>query len=368
MLLFVHFHKAGGTTMMDAFSQHSHLYKLYPIGNNGNVDSFIPGRYSKSQKSTCAEKNMLFDKRYHLEYYTFIFRVRTRLLWLTGDILGLKRVSNTIDSYLFGNNYFFYSEYKTCFNLKQSVVLWDKYNRSEIIEFINYLHFDEKINIIATEFRFWKPEIYLKELKPFKYFNIFTMIRDPLKRFISYYYFIGRRYEKIMTKYKIDIYTFYLLMHPPTGDKERLMTYYKNDSRKITKLFTKAKHRLPHERIGYPNFYIRFLNGLFNKEKWSKARKININDDHLQNAIKVFETFDCIAILEIPETWKMIEKKYGVNINKNHANQRVFTSFTKTVDVSKEFETIFLNENQFDFQLYNWAVNHSKAKLTMSQT
>ena len=125
------------------------------------------------------------------------------------------------------------------------------------------------------------------------------------------------------------------------------------------------------ERLGYTNFYIRYLNGFINRDNWSKQGKDKMQNKHLLNAQKILQTFDVIAILELPQTWTMIERKYHVTLqhDKNRkSNPRRFTSkFLEKFVPTKEFEMYYKQENELDYQFYHFAVNLSLSWLQLRQ-
>ena len=395
-LLFIHFHKAGGTTVMQTFSD-SDEYNFYPIGYNGNLHTFLHYKYRITDHNEFGERinydklcshyisNITKLELYNIEYYTLSFRITLYFY----NLIGQKW--KWFDS-------LFFNSFDQCFYNIRHPISWTKLytNPKKFEKFLNYLKF-HKYNVIATEFTFYsKSAIYFNRIKPYEYFNIFTMIRDPLKRFLSKYYFenieLHGKYSKLFEQRNIDLFLFYLLNHPNENfRKENLLKYLENKNKKTQNISNILNNPVELEKysikyinetkdlmlseIGtndifaaYPNYYVRYLNG-FRKDSI-------IYKQHLETGKKILGTFDCIAILDLSQTWILFEKKYNIKIKPNdqskkekyHLNQRKYTKYSGKIKANKQFEQMYINDNMWDYQLYNFAVNLSLTQLKQYET
>ena len=79
---------------------------------------------------------------------------------------------------------------------------------------------------------------------------------------------------------------------------------------------------------------------------------------HFYDAKKNLEKISTIIILEIPETFNLL-KKYNINniVKKNITNKKNF----KELIIDKNF---FIEQNRFDYLLYNHAIKLSKIQLS----
>ena len=378
-LLFVHFHKAGGTTVMKTFS-HSDKYNFYPIGYNGNLHTFLHYKYGSTLHNTidydkaCSNyvKNISQLELYDVEYYTLSFRITLYFY----NLIGQKW--QWLDSLLFNS-------FDQCFYNIRHPISWTKlYITQEKFEkFVNYLKFHQ-CNCIATEFSFYsQSKIYFNTIKPYEYFNIFTMIRDPLNRFLSMYYFenvvLHGKYSKLFKQRDIDLFLFYLLFHPNQDfRKENLLKYFENKKQNTSDVSQLENYNIKYTKktkdllleIGandifaaFPNYYVRFLNG-FTKDG-------RLNKQHLETGKNILSTFDCVAVLDLPQTWILFDKKYNIKIEqsddntkgKYHFNQRKYTKYSGKIKANKQFEQMYIKDNTWDYQLYHFAVNLSLTQL-----
>ena len=360
-VLFIHFHKAGGTSIITTFKK-SPLYKSFPGGGNGLVETYLSNSYTynKTIRDYCQRyypnfnhtnkntENRFDTEMYNLDYYTYwfdlkiFFYMRIPLLeWFKDILFDPKCFQSSIVPYR---------------------IQWDSYNKTNFEKFLRYLKI-QNINFLSSEFHFYNDtNIYLNHIQPFQKMSIFTMIRNPYNRFVSYYYYTDtrKRFNHIISTFEIDINLFYYLGHPYLKKKAKQyrlsIDKYNNISLHDWKYITR---RFAYERLGYTNFYIRYLNGYINKDFNKKISKRKMTNIHLNNSISILQTFDCVAILELPQTWKIIENKYNVKLDRV-SNQRVYTSnFLKNFVPSKEFELEYIKENELDYQFYHFAINLS---------
>lgn len=367
-VLFVHFHKAGGTSVIDAFTHNSHQYRAFPVGQNGIPATYLPRRYIFNSDRKQCEKyypgisivdsqqqslDMNFDReRYNLDYNTLSFRIK---LWLRENV-----------PFIFNSTYLQILD-PQCFEYYRTDIMWDTYSNERLEKFLLYLSM-KNINFMASEMHFYKTtKEYLYSIQPFQKLSIFTMIRDPYQRFLSFYYFCDRYHatKTLISKYEIDINLFYYLSHPYRKNSSQLYRQQIDKYKNINKnKWKEIEIIFVYNTLGHPNFYIRYLNGFisYNVIAFRVVQK-KIFKYHLSMAKQILQTFDVVAILELPQTWKAIEKKYNVKLDTNKysaKNTRYYNSkFLKNYVPSDQFEIEYKKENVLDYQFYQFAVNLS---------
>eukprot|EP01083_Nonionella_stella_P188654 695881_1 len=183
----------------------------------------------------------------------------------------------------------------------------------------NFLSDIEKQNatFIAMESHFFDSNLNFEIMS--KEFDLFTMFRDPYKRIISnYFYDVQKNY--------IDI--------------DKLNTFNTLDEK--LKWFCQQKQSIWY----HDNYYVRFLNDIQDPSQ-------PINHAHFDEAKRRLSKFTRIGILEFKSTWKRIEDRYNVQLR---GGEKVNPHNTSHPNPTSEFEHWFRKRNEWDFKLYEYAV------------
>ena len=225
--------------------------------------------------------------------------------------LHFHKCAGTTINYLF-NDFNKYPQNKNGnpFTIKNEIIQYWNYNSLDFENFKNSL-IERNIQFISLEWNFFKnyDSINLSNI------DLITVLREPYNRYISN------------------------------------MLHYKCYNMKIFEK-KKIKHRnnflLNYNKF---NYYTKMLSGLGN----DLDTKITMK--HFYDAKKNLEKISTIIILEIPETFNLL-KKYNINniVKKNITNKKNL----KKLIIDQNF---FIEQNRFDYLLYNYAIKLSKKQL-----
>ena len=196
--------------------------------------------------------------------------------------------------------------------ITMSDIEFGHFQEEELKRFINKLN-DKKVTFIAIEDHFFD------DVRMMKYFDTFTIIRDPFTRFMSYY-----NYVKLHKRKSIDDNSKYIF---DSG------WYYSNCE---------------------TNYYVRYFNNIDDSTTV-------INETHLEKAKNIVINIDVLAIFEFKSTWKNIEYKYDIQLDKKHS--RFYESNHANKLQTNDFARWFKEHNKFDIELYEYAV-----KIAMDRT
>ena len=165
-------------------------------------------------------------------------------------------------------------------------ILFGMYNNEEMNKFKDEL-ISQNVTFIAMESHFFVAKHkYFEYVKQLKLFDVFTMIRDPLKRIISNYYFDEKRER------------------PAPYLNLTALDQFDNLDDKMVWFCTNTS-----SVYNYNNYYIRLLNGI------QDQKNIEIMQHHFETAKDILSQFDAIGILEFKSTWIMLENRYGINLS-----------------------------------------------------
>ena len=204
--------------------------------------------------------------------------------------------------------------------LKPSDIKFGSFTRPQFKKFVDQLN-EEKVTFIAMDSQFFQ------DIEMMKYFCSFTMIRDPLTRFIVQYNLDYEKYEQSNGEFKqID-----------------------NIDEKFKWLHLNHKHI-----YGRNNYYVRYFNNIGDYHV-----NMEMNTIHLQRAKNAVLHFDVLTIFEFQNTWKNIEYKYDIELGSKYKRNGIKDNYKRP---TKEFETWFKAKNQVDFQLYQYAVQIAMSK------
>ena len=274
LIIFLHFHKAGGTSIVSSASCSNIFAKE---SSNGNPKKHI----SKYEKYN-----------YRIPYWQFN---------LSQFIFFIKQLNINNTSFIAIENEYF-------INVDPNIII----NSNYVLNVVRY----RKIELI-------------------------TQFRDPFDRYLSaFFYEINTRwYRETNSMKKNDI-------------KQRLLSFHN-----IEGYEKKGAVSGNHEW----NMYIRIFRRKFNNT-------IKINETDLFLAQKELDKFNTITILEIKETHKLLEYKYGIYIDnkkikqKGRGDKNKLTSNDK--NILNEFKNEFKIYNKWDYLLYDYAVNLSHNMLS----
>tara|TARA_Y100001933_G_scaffold256295_1_gene300767 strand:- start:108 stop:923 length:816 start_codon:yes stop_codon:yes gene_type:complete len=189
------------------------------------------------------------------------------------------------------------------------------YHRKEFNKFKSNL-LKSEIKFIAFEWNYFE---FYKEID-FKNIELITCIRDPYERFIS---------NMAFTSYK-------------------LQKNYKDHDEFNKEIFKKeGKYLLNFNKY---NYYTKILNGFGNKPNKE------INKNHLEIAKNNLSKFSVIIILDNKDTFKLLQR-YRSKISLNHKNKN-----KNIKNYSIDFKE-FKKKNQYDYELYEYAVKLSNKQL-----
>lgn len=201
--------------------------------------------------------------------------------------------------------------------------------KDEILQFWNYNSLDfenfkkalieNNIEFIALEWNFFKNYNAIN----FSNIELITVMRDPYERYVS-----NMLHELKFDKcYDMQIFEKKKIKHP-------------------------NKFFLNYNKF---NYYTKILSGLGND------LDTKITTQHFNDAKKNLEKLSTIIILEIPETFDLLKKYNIYNIKQQNKSN---TEDKNKLIMNKNF---FIEQNKFDYLLYNHAVKLSKIQLSNMQ-
>ena len=225
--------------------------------------------------------------------------------------LHFHKCAGTTINYLF-DNFKKYPQNKNGnpFTINNEIIQYWNYNSSDFENFKNSL-IERNIQFISLEWNFFKNYDSIS----FSNIDLITVMREPYNRYISNMLYYKCYNMKIFEEKKIKHYNNFLINH--------------------------NKY----------NYYTKMLSGLGNDLDTEITMK------HFYDAKKNLEKISTIIILEIPETFNLL-KKYNINniVKKNITNKK---NFEKLI-IDQNF---FIEQNRFDYLLYNYAIKLSKIQL-----
>lgn len=196
---------------------------------------------------------------------------------------------------------------------QDGIIDYWNYNRHEFGKFRIYLK-KKNVNFICLEWNFFKHYYKLN----YHNMDLITCLRDPYKRYVSNMIYDGY----------YDIDKFY-------GKKQ----IWKKKGSKFKISCNKY------------NYYVRMLNGLGDNPN------IKINGTHYKIAKRNLGLFSTIIILDIPETFQLLEK-YNIT-DFIHQNR---TSNKDEIEIKIDKKQ-FIKDNKFDYMLYEHAKYLSSKQL-----
>ena len=175
------------------------------------------------------------------------------------------------------------------------------------------------VEFVAMEYGFFKSfdNYYTSDL------HLITCLRNPYKRFIS--------------NYNYDVYRGYV---PPCTIEEYIQKDIYNDGDLVN--------------CNKPNYYVTLLCGL------QSEPDVVLTAKHLDQAKRNLARFDCVVILEQPETFAQL-KQFGLS-KRRHSNR---TPRVTTFDLTEEE---FAKDNTYDYELYEYAKQLAKRKTKTQST
>eukprot|EP01084_Bolivina_argentea_P238761 401154_1 len=210
---------------------------------------------------------------------------------------------------------------------KPLIKFWT-YNETDLENFLSLCLNHKHISFIAMENNyFWNRDIINDQFKKRNKIEIVTQIRDPFDRFLSNYYFD--------IKYKFYTTPINLFYKKKTSLIDRLKAYHK---------FNNFEGNVKGKQLW--NMYVRVLTNNFDPIR-------NVTADDLQIAKHELDKFDMVSVLDKYETLELWTIKYGLSITHKNANQGSNKMNHEGLD---EFETEFKILNQYDYQLYEYAL------------
>ena len=199
------------------------------------------------------------------------------------------------------------------------IILFNEINNNQLISFYNSIHY----NFLCLEWNFFKSfnQLHLN------LFNIITIIRDPLERYIS-------TYKQHICKYgkdKVNIWDF--------------------NKRNYTNFFIGGKMQKCLNQKSFPiiinkfNYYTKMLNGFGNIHNYK------IDNSHYKKAISILKTFDVKTDIEIKQgkynyDYFGIDKIIKTNVNNN-----------KKSLIDDKFKDYFIKNNLYDYKIYRLFCN-----------
>lgn len=201
----------------------------------------------------------------------------------------------------------------TVISNKRTIIKFWEFNKKEFREWINHI-IGKGTQFIVCEWGFLRRENRIR----WDNITFITCIRDPYNRMISNYNFDG-------------------------GDHKfgHIKKYYNNPNR----YWKKFKNEPFPITTNMSNYYVRQLSGCGNQHNEE------ITEEHLKEAKRVLELFSIIIILENPRSFSLLGK-IGINDPPKHLKRRD----TKDIrSVTNEFKNKFMEENRYDYELYEYA-------------
>jgi len=200
---------------------------------------------------------------------------------------------------------------------RQLIKFWD-YGKNQFEEFLKILN-QKKVKFVAFEWNYFK---HAEEIDTTR-IRLVTCIRDPYSRFVSSMFAHGASKRE--------------LLNP--------VSWMNRD-------FQWARVKSQHFWVNWnkPNFYVRMMNGYGDEPRREVTR------EDLGTAKRNLAEFDVVMILEIAESFRLLEK-YGIKyqgeaFNVNHHK--------RNVGMTREQ---FIELNKLDYEFYEYATNFSLSML-----
>jgi len=347
IVLFVHFHKAGGTSMVHKFREGG--YQFWNRENNGNPFG-KPGRHlPRGRDSFDCNKNAHSSN---------------------GAALKFWRYSR--------------SQFEAFLEDARSQAKWP------------YCHLESNrpnerakggAEFIAAEWNFFTPDHFFEKdyLRKEAKIDLITMLRDPYDRFLSNFNF------KLDNSgaFEPDIFNPLEWAHLDLIRKKGKVTAFRKPvgiSTTVQSPSYQYGEQVPHESyfsVNYnkPNYYTAFLNGLtentddlgydsapFDFEYFA----FGLNQTHLDIAKeRLTNLFDAVLVLEQPETHAQLDRWFAFSGKPNgdrFARTNVNKMKTKNNGGGKFTREEFYKYNALDKELYDYAVELSLSRSGGKQT
>jgi len=204
--------------------------------------------------------------------------------------------------------------------MREIIQFWD-YGKEEFNIFLQSLN-QMEVKFVAFEWNYFK---HIEEIDTSQ-IRLLTCIRDPYTRFVSTMF--ANKANRIE------------ILNPVSWMNRNL----------LWRMNRKAK---PHNfwvNYNKPNFYVRMMNGF-----GDEPRK-EVNQEHLETAKRNLDGFDVVIILEIAESFRLLQK-YGVKYKGDVINAN---SKNRTIGMTQEQ---FKDLNELDYEFYEYARNISMKML-----
>ncbi len=388
VVIFVHFHKAGGTSLIHLFQNSG--YQSWNRQNNG-----IPYAVPNDPPNRKYGNNHTEDRRlrHANPWYDQLWDGR---LWnspLSDDQLSEEEPLN--EDQLIDQQW----DHRNCqkydfIHGKSEILQFWRYTRTQFDDFLrdgrgqnswpHCLPNDTKdrqpeshtgVEFISLEWNFFVQDHFFDGdyLRQRAKIDLITVLRDPYDRFLSNFYYSFDNPQKL---YDDPIQWAHLdLIRKRRSDE----SFVKSNKRRRHPQNHQYGEEVPHSfyfSVNYnkPNYYTAFLNGLAENtdDPGSKSARFDfeyfafgLNETHLEIAKRRLESFfDAVIILERPETYGQLDPWFAFSGETAatyypHRNKGSSTTRRKTLNFTREE---FYRYNALDKKLYEFALELSLSK------
>jgi len=392
IVLFVHFHKAGGTSMIHKFLNSG--YQSWNRQTNGIPLVLTPHFNAKQQKSSAVNSSSteeqpcvnLFNERGQTEVLQFWRYTRSQFeAFLRDGTTQLSLVDCMEQNNGNTNNRpamlqqmlkrvqdpsvraQFQQAMQSGGGMGNQKHATGNNNRNVVHQSVEFLSLEW--NFFARK-HFFEPDYLRRDAK----IDIITIFRDPYERFLSNFYFRldnpSKNYTDILEWAHLDLVRKKESVESflkPTGNRMHLPNVQYGEEVRHAFYFSVNYNK--------PNYYTAFLNGLAentdDKGVYKKAPfdfdyfAFGLNQTHLEVAKRRLESmFDVILILERPETFVQMDKWFYVKDQESfypHRNQN-YQNYKYNLNDLNFTREDFYRYNALDKELYEYALELSLSR------